>query len=119
MAVGGTVKVRGVNGCGVGSYSNLTVIMNCREENRGIVNMFDVSIYPNPSNNFFTLAVSNDLENTYSIIVHDIIGQTVEQWNNVEGNQAFDFGKNLYNGIYIAEIISGNERKLIRIVKSE
>ena len=115
----GIVRVRASNACGVGSYSNLTVIINCREFGLETISNMDVSIYPNPSKTFFTMNFASHENDFYTLTIRDIIGRVVQQWSRIEGNQTFEFGNKLCKGMYIAEVGIGNETKVIRIVKSE
>ncbi len=118
----GTVKVRAGNGCGAGSYKNLAVLINCREgfeaaaEGSG---QLAVVIYPNPSATMFTVKFNSSDDEIFSLTVRDIIGKVVETYINIDTQQSFDFGAQLNNGIYITEILTGSERKIFRIVKSE
>ena len=46
-------------------------------------------------------------------------GRIVEARENVFPNKEFKCGKNLTDGIYFAEIISGNARKIIKLIKEK
>jgi len=117
-ATGGNVKVKGVNGCGAGYNFVLPVTIVCRESVSSFVSDLDISIYPNPSNTTFTINPHFNNEGTYSLIIRDILGRIVEQYSELDSKNLFVFGKLLPNGIYITEVIKGNKRTLIKLVKS-
>ena len=84
-----------------------------------------IAIYPNPSNNYFTINVSATpalkgalSDNGYSLVVRDVIGRVVYQKENISSDESFNFGEMLSGGIYVAEIKQGDDRKVIRLIKN-
>uniref|UniRef100_UPI00404A87BC T9SS type A sorting domain-containing protein n=2 Tax=Flavobacterium sp. TaxID=239 RepID=UPI00404A87BC len=75
---------------------------------------FDIKAYPNPFVNQITLSLSN--ENTQSdIMVYDMTGKLIQQ---VSTEQiTLEIGNNWSKGIYLVQIVQGQETKNIRIVK--
>ena len=116
---GGTVRIRAANACGVSSYKSLAVAITCRESLSETENEMEAFIYPNPSKNFFSININSSTHENYNLVVRDMIGRVVAQWNKLESSQPFDFGNELSNGIYFAEVINGDARKILRMVKSE
>jgi hypothetical protein len=47
----------------------------------------------------------------------DVLGRVVEVKNNMAVSEKYTFGNGLKPGIYLAEIIQGKNRKVIRLVK--
>jgi hypothetical protein len=43
----------------------------------------------------------------------------VEQRENISPGESIEFGKKLSGGVYLVEVIQGEERKVLRVVKSE
>jgi hypothetical protein len=61
----------------------------------------------------------NSTEKKFNFILRDLTGRIVEMRENNLTDQQLEFGTNLLNGIYVAEIILGDERKWIRIIKQD
>jgi len=76
-----------------------------------------ISVYPNPAHNSISVTV---LENTNSISVTDIIGQTVvaeQKINGAQQVQTIDIA-NLASGVYFMKINStDNQTKIVRFIK--
>ena len=71
---------------------------------------------PNPSAKGFMLNVTGDATSQLRLRVMDISGRIIET-KNVTSNQTFRIGDNYRAGIYLAEIVRGNERKIVKLVK--
>ena len=113
---GGTVRVRSLNGCGSSSYKSLAVIVNCRlsfETN----NDLEASINPNPSGDHFTLHVSEANESNGELVLSNMLGEELLHKTNLKPGDDFSFGEDLSSGIYIAMLIQGQERKILKLVK--
>ena len=78
---------------------------------------FGVNINPNPSSSEFNVSVSGNSQ-SIGIAIYDLTGRLVEKSIHLDAT-GIVIGSSLRQGIYVAEIISGNERKLLRIVKTE
>ncbi len=77
-----------------------------------------VRIYPNPSHNQFLLdVISPDQEDCF-LLVRDLTGREIESYNHVAVNKTFSFGKGLPGGFYFAEVVQGDVRKIIRVIKN-
>jgi|GEM_PF-824159 len=73
---------------------------------------------PNPSANYFTINIEGgDVSKKISLRIVDIMGRIVEQKNNLTSH-TIKIGENYRPGIYIAEVIQGENRKQIKLVKS-
>jgi hypothetical protein len=76
-----------------------------------------ISVYPNPAHNSISI---NTLENTSSVSVTDIIGQTVvaeQKVNGAQQVQTIDIA-NLANGVYFIKVNStDSQTKIIRFIK--
>ena len=75
-------------------------------------------VMPNPSSTFFNLAIRgrNDLPVTIKIM--DIFGRVIERHERVAANTVLKVGSRWTNGSYYAEIIQGDQRKIIKILKA-
>lgn len=112
---GGNVKVRSINNCGASAYKSLSIIINCKEENDH--EEMQVSVYPNPSNNLFTLHYPEDMNDNGELIINNMLGEVLIRKSNFNPGDDFYFGKELPAGIYIATFISGDDRKVLKLVK--
>ncbi len=93
--------------------------------NKGLINNVSdlkskeikVQAYPNPSATEFMVALEG-FSNTkvISITVTDILGKVVYQTKAVAKLQ-FKFGSSFIAGTYVLQVIQGNERKSLKIVK--
>jgi hypothetical protein len=114
----GNITVKANNGCGSSPLRTLAVAMPCRDVDE--INpepVFDVNVFPNPSSNEFTFVI-NFPENTICTLrIVDITGRVVEVHEHIPMVAEFKCGSGLMNGIYFAEIISGENKKVLRLIK--
>ncbi len=76
-----------------------------------------VKAYPTITSNYFNLLINSDKQEKIRARVTDLNGRTVETLNAVKG-QVNRFGQSYINGMYFVEVIQGNERKVVKLVKS-
>jgi hypothetical protein len=117
----GKVRVRAGNACGYGAYQILNVTKTCREGGEAIVDEtgFEINVFPNPSSNQFTISIKDAPAEKFNFILRDLTGRVVEMKENNLSDRQFQFGSDLLNGIYIAEIIIDDQRQWIRIIKQD
>ncbi|MGZ8523562.1 MAG: DUF4082 domain-containing protein, partial [Chitinophagaceae bacterium] len=77
-----------------------------------------VSISPNPTTNYFNLVIKGDITVPVSVRVLDAYGKVVEKYERTVTGQVLRVGQQLRGGIYFAEVIQGNQRKIVKIVKA-
>jgi|GEM_PF-3925560 len=77
---------------------------------------FRVLVYPNPSENIFSLNIQSDKNDPVHITVYDITGKQVYH-NTGAANQVHTFGSGLIRGTYIVEVRQGIERSVFRVTK--
>jgi hypothetical protein len=77
----------------------------------------DVKVTPNPSAVYFVLSVTSDNKTPVTVRVTDISGRVLENYGKVNSNSVLKIGQTLTAGAYLAEVVQGNERKLIKIIK--
>jgi N-acetylneuraminic acid mutarotase len=83
-----------------------------------LVGELTIIVNPNPSINHFTFKIeSNNPEQKVSVRILDLLGRQLETRDNLSANQTLQIGNNYKAGVYIAEIIQGNQRRVIRLVK--
>ena len=79
---------------------------------------FNLKAYPNPSTSQFTVSVqSSNREEKIQVRVMDLNGRVVELFNNLSANQTLQIGGSYRPGMYIVEMIQGNERKQLKLIK--
>jgi hypothetical protein len=78
---------------------------------------FKIDIIPNPSNNYFNLVINTNDISPVSVRIMDVLGRVVEIKNNMAVSEKYTFGNGLKPWMYLAEIIQGKNRKVIRLVK--
>ncbi len=78
---------------------------------------YDISVYPNPSYNDFTIENPGFASN-YNLVVYDLLGKEVEKISDIS---SFDskvlFGSQLQKGIYTVVLMNEGERATKRVVK--
>jgi len=79
-------------------------------------NKLAIAAMPNPSTKGFILIVKGDATSQLMLRVMDISGRIIEV-KNVTPDQSIRIGDNYRAGMYFAEIIQGNERKIVKLVK--
>lgn len=79
---------------------------------------FNVTAYPNPSNNHFSMKVgSADSRAKITLQVYDVNGRLVETRNNVNPNIIIQLGDSYKTGVYLIRVMQGKEHKEIKLVK--
>lgn len=117
-AIASAVSVVGVNNCGDGSSIrtiniNLPACSGPRPEA-----VWDITVMPNPTYGEFKLVVvSDDHDSPIQIRLSDISGKKIENRSGIIPGQTITLGGNYIKGVYIAEIIQGDKRKNIKLVK--
>ena len=87
-----------------------------KDEN-GSDESFNVQVSPNPSASYFTLKLYSRLATPVNIVVTDVAGRRIDVKSNVGSNSSIQIGHNYISGKYFAELIQGNTRKTIQLIK--
>jgi hypothetical protein len=88
-----------------------------REDNIIDVENFFVYPKPNPFTSGFTLHILTASPNPITVNIHDVLGRIVETYRDV--TEATQIGIDLNKGVYFAEVIQDDVRKMIQVAKSE
>ena len=126
-AVSGNVTAQALNNCGSSiTRSSLVKLPACPPEEplmtKGTgkeiltVDVFGVSIFPNPTTTEFKLRVETKAVETVKIRVLDILGRADKQFT-VKPGETTSFGADLKAGTYLIEVRQGNQLKTIKVVK--
>lgn len=78
---------------------------------------FEFVLFPNPSDNSFTLSKLNDITFKSTIQVYDQYGKILDSWNANEFNNKIEFGSTYPQGIYFVEFEFENVKKSFKVVK--
>jgi hypothetical protein len=78
---------------------------------------FFVMSYPNPFNSGFNLYILTASTDEIKVNVYDVLGRVAESYNNVTEQTLI--GTTLAEGMYTAEVIQGQNRKMLTIIKSK
>lgn len=115
-------KVR--SNCGNGNYSQFSPLQyfTTKSAKEGIELTskvdFEASLYPNPNNGNFSLALNVVQDGIAAITILDGTGRVVgeKSMNVIEGANVFDYNDSgLAQGIYFVRVAIGQQAKLIRI----
>jgi hypothetical protein len=115
----GSITVKANNSCGAGAVRSLSVTMPCREMEDVSGDAMIVNVYPNPSQENFSFRMENAVSDFYSVNIVDLTGRVVETHEKIPANTIFNCGENLKEGIYVAELITGNDRIVLKLVKQQ
>jgi hypothetical protein len=77
----------------------------------------DVKVLNNPSYTFFSLYVYGDLNQKVSLRVIDMHGRVFDQRNNLSTKQEIRLGDSYAAGVYMVEVMQGENRKVVKLVK--
>ena len=79
---------------------------------------FNIKAIPNPTTAVFEVQLQTDnSRDKMQLRVTDLTGRTVETFNNLKSGQVLRIGANYHSGIYIVELMQGEKRKQIKLVK--
>ncbi len=77
----------------------------------------DVVSWPNPSINFFNVKmITPNFEDKVDLQVFDINGRLIHS-NVINGNEDYQFGNNLSNGVYFVKISQTDNSKVMKVIK--
>lgn len=83
-----------------------------------LVKPLNVLATPNPTSNFFVLRIDGGLDKeNINVNVMDALGRVIYKQTTTAGS-LLKFGETFTNGIYFAEVIQGNEKKVVKLMKN-
>jgi hypothetical protein len=104
-----------------GDVCSLTILSGLRLSNQKdeIESIYEgqsiINVYPNPFLESFTVfSTVKDVQ----VKIYDQLGRMRENIN-VSANSDYKFGKDLEAGFYVVEILTGNEKRFVRMIKND
>jgi hypothetical protein len=88
-------------------------------DEEGLAPLFSAKVSPNPSSGAFILNLSSRNKTTVNVIITDISGRVLEMYAKVPSNGSLRIGSKLAPGAYFAEVIQGDLKRVIKIIKVE
>ncbi|MBL7742965.1 MAG: DUF4082 domain-containing protein [Chitinophagaceae bacterium] len=76
-----------------------------------------VNVLPNPASSQFNMVISSNDATPVSVTVMNMFGQVVEQKQRVASTGILRIGQTWTSGTYFAEIVQGDKKKVVRLVK--
>ncbi len=76
-----------------------------------------VKVFPNPSSNVFTFMITTARNAPVHLRLIDANGRVTEGVTNAPVNRMFTVGSKLVSGVYFAEVIQGQEKVVIKLIK--
>jgi hypothetical protein len=78
----------------------------------------EVRAYPNPSENGFNLMLRNQGTDEVTVRIMDLTGKVMKSFKGTY-DQLFHVGDELKPGMYIAEVIQGTQKAIVKLVKQQ
>ena len=73
---------------------------------------------PNPSVNYFNLVITSNDANPVTVRVHDLFGRLIEIHEKISSTGILRLGQGWRGGTYFAEVIQGDQRKVVKLIKT-
>jgi hypothetical protein len=84
---------------------------------QGAWNKLRVTVGPNPSRNYFTLSISSKSNDLVTVIISDNFGKLMERHERINPSGVLRFGDKLKTGFYLVEVIQGNVKETVKVLK--
>ncbi|HYH16170.1 MAG TPA: MopE-related protein, partial [Flavisolibacter sp.] len=78
-----------------------------------------VTATPNPAPGYFTLQLTSPSAQVITVRILDAVGRVKEVRSNVAANTTLQLGHQYQPGLYYAEVLQGNQRIVVKLVKSK
>ena len=86
-----------------------------RDNDKLAIATYDV--YPNPFSNEMNIRVDNKKQENLMVMISDLSGRVVYQSSRHQTNQTIQLGEELEDGMYLINLVHGDESKLIKVIK--
>jgi hypothetical protein len=82
-------------------------------ENAGVLTM---TAFPNPASHAFQIDIRSSRQDAARLTIYDAQGKLIEQ-KMLTPNRLLEIGANYRPGLYLAELVQGNEKTLVKLVR--
>ncbi|HEU5165645.1 MAG TPA: choice-of-anchor tandem repeat GloVer-containing protein [Chitinophagaceae bacterium] len=83
----------------------------------GLNQQLTIRALPNPSATYFTLVTQGNINQPISLLVYDVSGRIIERKYNLPANYSISIGHSYKPGLYLVEIMQGNQKQTLKLVK--
>lgn len=80
-------------------------------------NTLKVTAMANPALNYFTLRTQSSSDQPLQLKVLDMFGRIVETRTGIAANSTFHIGNQLRGGVYLVEVIQGDQRQTLKLIR--
>lgn len=95
----------------VSTYTPSTTGVSANEKNK-----FDISVFPNPANDFIAVQLNDITKDNLSVVLYDIAGKEIQKQTIYQGSTIAYFDtRTLYNGEYLVKQTSASQTVTKRI----
>jgi hypothetical protein len=113
---GGNIQIRqGTTGGGQQKTTNVNAEIT--QDKPSEILPFNVKVFPNPSQDQFSLYLEGANNDKVHIVVYDELGREVKKFEKEGGNIPVIFGRDLKGGAYFVEVRQGKNHKTIKLIK--
>lgn len=81
------------------------------------VAVLKVTASPNPTTDHFVLKIESTDDAPITLRIMDLTGKTLSMKQQITPNSTFRTGSELLHGVYFAEVMQGNEKQVIKLIK--
>ncbi len=109
-----------IGGTSLSTSSSTTVassVNNSAASTEDASTTLQAQAFPNPSRGYFTLLVQGKNNDPVSIRVSDVMGRLVEVRRGLPANGTLTLGASYRPGLYIAEVMQGKEKVVLKLIK--
>jgi hypothetical protein len=112
-----------IGGTGVTNNNTATLLAKAetKEETSArqgnVMATLQARVFPNPSTMHFTLFVQGKINEAVSIRITDVLGRLVEVHKGLSAKGTFTLGASYRPGLYLAEVLQGKEKVVLKLIK--
>ncbi|MBL7763781.1 MAG: T9SS type A sorting domain-containing protein [Chitinophagaceae bacterium] len=105
--------------CSAGTRTMSTLSATIAEDSEDLLKGagLQLNVLPNPSETYFNLTINSDKDLPVTVILRDIFGRVLQKKERIGANGTIRFGDNWTSGTYFAEVIQGEDRRILKVVK--
>jgi hypothetical protein len=97
--------------------NNLSPVDPSRAIDDSYTGKLKVTVAPNPSRSYFTLHTQSGSDKPLQVKTIDALGVVIESRGGIPVNGTFKLGGNYRPGIYFTEVLQGNDRIILKLIR--